>query len=67
MTDATWDREVAAVNRFYRWQVRAGNVRVNPIPQREARPGPVEAGRSAHVVDRVTPATYSHGAGREQD
>ena len=38
-TDATWDREVATVNRFYRWQVRAGNVRVNPIPQREARRG----------------------------
>ena len=32
----TWDREVAAVNRFYRWQVRAGNVPTNPIPQGRA-------------------------------
>lgn len=38
---STLDREVAAVNRFYCWQVRAGNVRVNPIPHRERRVAPV--------------------------
>ena len=65
--DSTWDREVAAVNRFYKWQVRAGNVAVNPVPQRDARVAP------RHVRSRSdgrewgeVPATYSHGAGRDQ-
>lgn len=66
--DATWDREVAAVNRFYRWQVRAGHVRVDPIPQREGRVVPVYAAGSAWRSGGTaeTPATYSHGAGRER-
>jgi len=63
--DATWDREVAAVNRFYKWQVRAGNVRVNPIPQRETRSVPAHVGRRGGERGE-TPATYSHGAGRER-
>jgi Phage integrase, N-terminal SAM-like domain len=66
--DSTWDREVAAVNRFYGWQVRAGNVRVNPVPQRAGRAAPVRAGRPPvrGVGQDETPATYSHGAGRDR-
>jgi site-specific recombinase XerD len=65
--DSTWDREVAAVNRFYHWQLRAGNVEVNPIPQRECRVR-WRTGRSAvrGVEQGETPATYSHGAGRDR-
>ncbi len=37
---STWDREVATVNRFYRWAVRRGHVRENPIVQRESRVSP---------------------------
>ena len=61
---ATWDREVAAVNRFYKWQVKAGNVQMNPIPQREARVVPAHVGRRGEQGER--PATYSHGAGRDR-
>lgn len=66
--DATWDREVAAVNRFYQWQVRAGNVPVNPVPQRDVRPGRARLTASVRSGAEVgaTPATYSHGAGRER-
>lgn len=66
--DATWDREVAAVNRFYKWQVRARNVRVNPIPQRDARFVAVRAGRLSlrGGGQSEAPATYSHGASREK-
>ncbi len=45
VTGATWDREVAAVNRFYRWAVRAGHVLANPIPQVSRRPTPLGMGR----------------------
>ncbi|MGK5738898.1 hypothetical protein [Micromonospora sp. URMC 103] len=55
---------MAAANSFYRWQVEAGNLRVNPIPQRPTRSRPVEAGRIAAQASQ-TPATYSHGAGRK--
>jgi len=66
--DSTWDREVTAVNRFYGWQVRAGNLRANPVPQRERRPVPAGAGYGLprRAVTGLTPATYSHGAGRER-
>jgi hypothetical protein len=40
----TWNREVAAVNRFYRWAHTAGHVRVNPIPQTWRRPAPAHTG-----------------------
>jgi hypothetical protein len=68
IADSTWDREVAAVNRFYRWQIRAGHLRENPLPQRERRAIPVDAGRgrSGETASDETPATYSHGAGREK-
>ncbi|WP_246595263.1 site-specific integrase [Actinoplanes auranticolor] len=41
---ATWDREVAAVNRFYRWAVRRGQVQRNPVPQVTRRPAGFGAG-----------------------
>ena len=65
ISDTTWDREVAAVNRFYRWQLRAGNIRHNPIPQRERRPIRGERGW-AGGWGAESPATYSHGATRER-
>jgi site-specific recombinase XerD len=51
----TWDREVATVNKFYRWAVRQGYVAANPIIQRESRsrePWRQDSGE--------TPAEYSH-------
>jgi site-specific recombinase XerD len=63
ISDSTWDREVAAVNRFYRWQVEAGKVSANPIPQRRRHPAP---GRGFGGGDGQRPATYSHGAVRER-
>lgn len=64
---ATWDREVAAQNRFFKWQVRAGNLAVNPVPQRERRAAPVNAGWPArHETGTDTPATYGHGRAKER-
>ncbi|MDN5916465.1 MAG: site-specific integrase [Pseudonocardia sp.] len=65
---ATWDREVAAVNSFYRWQVRAGHVAANPVPQRAPRLLPTHLGRRASGLGAIpeTPATYSHGAAGER-
>ena len=63
---ATWDREVAAVNQFYRWAVDRGLVAVNPVPQRVRRPVPVQAGRRRSGGDDTTPATYSHDAVSER-
>jgi Phage integrase, N-terminal SAM-like domain len=67
---STWDREVATVNRFYRWAVRRGHVRENPIVQRESRVSPfrrsdgrevpAEASRTGprrHIA-WLTPAMY---------
>jgi Phage integrase, N-terminal SAM-like domain len=64
--DSTWDREVTAVNRFYTWQVSAKNVPANPIPQRPRRPAPRTAGHRGRGEAGTTPATYTHGAGREK-
>jgi hypothetical protein len=36
---STWDREVAAVNRLYAWQAKAGAIDSNPLPQRAIRYG----------------------------
>jgi hypothetical protein len=65
---STWDREVAAVNQFYDWAVRHGYLVDNPVPQRQRRRAPVEAGRptSRSVPVGTTPATYSHDAARER-
>lgn len=64
--DATLDREVTAVNRFYAWQVSAMNLPVNPIPQRRQRPLPPTSGCRGRREAATTPATYSHGAAREK-
>ncbi|MFI2562277.1 site-specific integrase [Nocardia farcinica] len=64
--DGTWDRELAAVNRFYTWQMRAKNVAENPIPQRRRRPPSATVGRRVRDEVGTTAATYSHGASREK-
>lgn len=54
---ATWSREVAAVNNFYRWAVRRGHVPERPIPQERPRGSheyPIGSDRDVH-----SPATYS--------
>lgn len=60
---STWDREVAAVNRFYRWQVERGHVRVSPIPQRMRRS---TRGFRPQGYPGETAASFSHGARRER-
>jgi site-specific recombinase XerD len=67
VSGAAWDREVAAVNRFYRWALRQGHVPVNPIPQTSRRPVPVGAGWAHRgTLDEQRPATYSHDAASER-
>lgn len=63
VSPSTWDREVAAVNRFYRWQMTRGHVRNTPIPQR-ARRASREFGPRGNMG--TTSASYSHGARREK-
>jgi site-specific recombinase XerD len=64
---ATWDREVAAVNRFYRWAVRRGHLTRNPVPQVSRRPAGVDAGwGGARTLDEQRPATYAHDSVRER-
>lgn len=54
---------MAAVNAFYRWQVRAGVVAANPMPQRARRRAPVWVpGAGGDAV----PATYSHDRAGER-
>lgn len=64
ISDATWDRELSAVNRFFAWQVSRGHLHVTPIRQRDRRPGPRFLGHRA--TTGTTPATYSHGARRSR-
>ncbi|WP_372672729.1 tyrosine-type recombinase/integrase [Amycolatopsis kentuckyensis] len=67
VSGATWDREVAAVNQFYRWALLRGHVQVNPIPQTSRRPVPLDPGwASRRTLDEQRPATYSHGGGRRE-
>lgn len=63
---ATWDREVAAVDQFYRWAVGRGLVVSSPVPQRARRPVPAQVGRHRGGGDDSTPATYSHDAAAER-
>jgi site-specific recombinase XerD len=49
----TWDREVATVNKFYRWAVRLGHVAANPIIQRESRSR--DLGGRAQARRRLSP------------
>ena len=64
---STWNREVAAVNQFYRWAVRDGHVRASPIPQVSRRARPAEAGWAGRRnLDEQRPATYAHDAARDR-
>jgi site-specific recombinase XerD len=67
ISGSAWNREVAAVNRFYRWALGAGHVQVHPVPQVSRRPGPVEAGWARRGnLDEQRPATYAHDAVRDR-
>jgi site-specific recombinase XerD len=67
VSGGAWDREVAAVNQFYRWALRRGHVLVNPIPQVSRRPTPLGSGWAHRgTLDEQRPATYSHDAARER-
>jgi len=59
VSDATWNREVAAMDRFFRWQLSQGTVRESPIPQRRRR-----SRRGRRTVDPTQPSTYVPGARR---
>jgi len=61
VSGATWNREVAAVDQFYRWALRAGHVQVNPIPRVPRRSGGWEGGRR-RAPDQLRAATYAHDA-----
>lgn len=55
---STWNREVAAVNQFYRWAVQRGHVRANPVPQagrggRLQRRAGLVAGRASRARRRT--------------
>ena len=64
---STWNREVAAVNQFYRWAVRAGHVRASPVPQVSRRHRPAEAGWAGRRnLDEQRPATYARDAVRDR-
>ncbi|MCR2818919.1 tyrosine-type recombinase/integrase [Microbacterium sp. zg.Y1090] len=58
ISDSTWNREVAAIDRFYRWQVAEGNCVASPVPQRQRRSS------SRRHSEHTQPATYAHGARR---
>lgn len=63
---ATWDREVAGVNSFYRWAIRAGHVLESPVPQMSRRPSAGPRGpHGRRSLDEVRPATYSHDSAKE--
>lgn len=63
----TWNREVAAVNRFYKWAHTAGHVSTNPVPQTWRRPAPAHTGYGANRrSDELRPATYAHDGGRDR-
>ncbi|WP_329057873.1 site-specific integrase [Amycolatopsis sp. NBC_01480] len=64
VSGSTWNRELAAVNQFYRWAIAAGYVEVSPVPQSWRRPGAAGAGwASRSTVDEQRPATYSRDIG----
>ncbi|MBF6215977.1 site-specific integrase [Nocardia puris] len=61
----TWDREVAAVDRFYRWAVGKGHVGSSPIPQTSRRHG-VGGQLRRQTMDEQRPATYAHDSAHER-
>lgn len=64
VSDSTWDREVAGVNRFFCWQVAQGHVSRSPITQRRRRAASGSRSPQYHLAE--TPAAYSHGRRRER-
>lgn len=62
VSGATWNREVATVNGFYRWAVRRDLVRENPIEQRPTRDRDGHRRRDAGAAE--TPAEAAHDARR---
>jgi site-specific recombinase XerD len=60
---STWAREVATVNRFYRWAVRQGLVVESPIAQ---RPTGSTRARGRWLWDAETPAEHPHDARRHK-
>jgi site-specific recombinase XerD len=62
---STWDRQLAAINRFYTWQSKAGAIDSNPIPQRAIR-YTLHGSRRVDAASAMVPATYSHDADRER-
>ena len=62
VSGSTWNREVSAQNRFFRWQHSQGRISENPIPQRARRPRP----GSYRGELGLTAATYSHDARRNK-
>ncbi|MFE2553320.1 hypothetical protein ACFXGI_33010 [Streptomyces sp. NPDC059355] len=59
---ATRNREVAGMDAFNRWAVRAGHVPTSPIPQVARRPR-VGAQLSRRTADERRPATYARDTG----
>ena len=61
---STWNREVAAVSKFFRWAQWAGHCPRQPIPHRLASAPP--AGLRAYRRGQEVAATYSHDARRDR-
>ena len=60
VSGATWDGEVATVNKFYWWALKAGYLSAHPIPQRMRRRQLVGADwNAARARDELRPSTYS--------
>ena len=66
LAPATWNRELAAVNRFYEWQFQSGNLAANPIPQQTSRRSHSSWASYGGAEPGQRPATYSHAGGRER-
>lgn len=66
ISGASWNREVAAVHRFFRWAVFRQHVHASPIPQTFRRPLPAGVGfDQRRGFDELRPATYARDANRE--
>ena len=67
VSGATWNREVAAVNGFYRWALRHRHVQVNPIPQQSRRSVPADTVvEQRDWLDEQRPATYARDVARDR-
>ncbi|MGC0367082.1 site-specific recombinase XerD [Rhodococcus sp. 27YEA15] len=63
VSGATWNREVAAVNNFYRWAVRKGFVAASPVPHHAPSGRSRTPSRIDHHVS--SPTTYSRDVNRD--